>query len=71
VCFFSRLVSQLFPEVECLVKACRLNREAWTIADALFSAQWDRGGHELLSDPDLDEQVMVKMKHNFGLPNYK
>lgn len=69
--FFSRFISQLFPEAKCLVEACQLNREGWTIADTLFSAQWERGGHELLSDPNLDEQVMAKMKHHFGLPNCK
>jgi hypothetical protein len=61
------LISQLFPEAKCLVEACQLNREGWTIADTLFSAQWESGGHELLSDPNLDEQV----KHHFGLPNCK
>jgi hypothetical protein len=61
----------LFPEAECLVEACKLNREGWTVADTLFSAQWDRGGYELLSDPKLDEQVMAKMKRHRGMPNYK
>jgi len=53
------------------VKAPELNREGWVTADALFSAQWDKGGHELLSDPDLDKQVIAKMKHHCGLPDCK
>jgi hypothetical protein len=61
--FFFSFLSQLFPEAECLVKAAKLNREGWTTADVLFAAQWLKGGHELLSDPDLDEQVTASMKH--------
>jgi len=53
------------------VEASKMNRECWTVADTLFSSQWERGGHELLSDPKLEEQVMAKMKHNSGLPNCK
>jgi hypothetical protein len=69
--FFSRFIAQLFPEAKCLVEACKLNREGWTVADTLFSSQWERGGHELLSDPKLEEQVMAKMEHHCGLPNCK
>ncbi|PNF17627.1 cGMP-dependent 3',5'-cyclic phosphodiesterase [Cryptotermes secundus] len=65
------LISELFPEAECLVKAAKLNREGWTTADALFSTQWDRGGHELLSNPELDEQVMAKLKQHSGMPSCK
>lgn len=64
-------ISQLFPETKCLVEACKVNRKCWTVAETLFSSQWERGGHELLSDPKLEEQVMAKMKHNSGLPNCK
>jgi hypothetical protein len=66
-----RFISQLFPEAKCLVETCKLNREGWTVADTLFSSQWESGGHELLSDPKLEEQVMAKMKHHCGLPNCK
>lgn len=69
--FFFRLISQLFPEAKCLVEASKLNREGWTVADTLFSSQWESGGHELLSDPKIDEQVMAKMKNHCGLPNCK
>lgn len=65
------LISQLFPEAECLVEAAKLNREGWTTADALFSTQWDRGGHELLSNPELDEQVIAKMKQHTHMPSRK
>jgi hypothetical protein len=61
----------LFPETECLVKAAELNREGWTTADALFSRQWERGGHELLSNPELDKQVIAKMKQHTGDPGCK
>jgi hypothetical protein len=53
------------------VEASKLNREGWTVADTLFSSQWESGGHELLSDPKIDEQVMAKMKNHCGLPNCK
>jgi hypothetical protein len=61
----------LFPEAECLLKAAKLNREGWTIADALFSTQWNRGGHELLSNPEIDEQVIAKLKQHTGMPSCK
>lgn len=51
------------------MKASKLNREGWTTADVLFSAQWRKGGHELLSDPNLDEQVMANMKHRCSIQN--
>jgi hypothetical protein len=53
------------------VKASKLNRKGWITADVLFSGQWHKGGHESLSDPDIDEKVLADMKHRCGVQNSK